>query len=402
MKKYLVAALFLCLHALTSSAQTAAPGQVDFTIKTGPQINQVQIFARPAQNYTGKWGQIEVVYGYQTSLATSAPNMVWTTNPALDALFGAAYGVVTNNSVTSTQPTGYTLNITSLQLGVGSTNATVNANTEVLLGTVTFYNGSPSVPIGLFDFVDGGSSGTAQTFITNTTGDYWSPQLGSSSFYSGTSGGGNPAGSTASTDGFANSFAFTNTAVNLPVDLKYFNSLADKCNVDLSWETANEKNFSHFDLEHSTDGKAYYRIATINSKHNPVGSTYAYTDMQATGTGQYRLKMVDLSGDYKYSKVITVRTECGTVASNWNLYPNPSQQGSDVKLQLINGTGVQQVKVVIADLPGRKVAEHTYSVTDGNNVLTMPAGGLLPGTYIVNMFDQQGLPVGTTQKLIVR
>jgi hypothetical protein len=407
MKKPALLLTLLCLLALKTYAQIAA-GQVDFTIKGGPAANQVQFFAKPLQSFTGKWGQIEVVYGYQTSCATVTPTMTWTTDPALDALFGAAYGVVTNNSVTSINPAGYFVNVTSLQLGVGSVDNTVAANTEVLLGTVTFTGGKPSCIIGLFDFADGGSSTTANTFVTiGATGDYWSPQYGNSNFYSGTASGSNTSGSTASSTGSTatsdlNVFAFVNTATVLPVTLTSFTAVANKCEADLSWSTANEKEFSHFDVERSTDGVVYTKLARVENLHNSAGSNYKYTDRNAAGTSYYRLKMVDVGGSYTYSKTVIVRTNCNTAISDWTVFPNPLPQGNDVKVQLANGTGIQKVNLVITDLPGRTIMQQTYSATEGSNLFTVPANNLVPGTYTISMFDQQDRQVGTAQKLIIR
>jgi len=283
--------------------------------------------------------------------------------------------------------------------------------TEVVLGTVTFSTAANAVGaiVNAIDYQktpDGNYGG-------NTTAGIWTFQVDpggtevtdyASLFYtSAASGGvgGSAAPSTNNSGGVTNQLVAL-SSTPLPVELKSFTAIADKCDVLLSWTTANEKNFDRFELEHSADGRSYDQVAVIKSLHSAAGSNYSYNDMQATGTGQYRLKMVDISGEYKYSKVITVRTECSATAVNWNMYPNPSQQGGDVKLQLSNGTGLQQVKVIIADLPGRKIAEHTYDVANGNDVYTLPAGSLLPGIYTVTMLNQQGMPVGTTQKLIVR
>lgn len=76
----------------------------------------------------------------------------------------------------------------------------------------------------------------------------------------------------------------------------------------LQWSTATEINSNHFDVERSTDGVTYEKIATVNAN----GSSNTRIDYQSTdnfpslGVNYYRLKMVDNDGSYQYSKIVSV------------------------------------------------------------------------------------------------
>ncbi|XZF15778.1 T9SS type A sorting domain-containing protein [Chitinophagaceae bacterium MMS25-I14] len=348
MNKVLLTALLFSGLCSEASAQTAAPGVMDFTIKGGPAANQYQIFARPGQSFTGKWGQIEFVYGYTTSCPTGTETMTWATDPALNSTFGVPYTVVTGTG-TSTSPTGYTYNVTSLQLGAGSVNNTIAAGTEVLLGTVTA--AGSTCPIGLMDFADAGSSGTANTFITvGATGDYWTPTYGNSSFYNGTAGGTSTAGSTASTTGSLaggtlNSYAWVNAGSPLPVRLVSFDGAAQGCTVVLNWQTADEQGLDNFNIEYCTDGKNYTSVGRIAAKGSIAGGHYTFTIAQPSGKGLYRLRMTYADGSGDYSPVTAVTTLCST-EGGLTLIPNPASDNFTVRgttegsmLQLYNSLG---------------------------------------------------------------
>ncbi|XZF15183.1 T9SS type A sorting domain-containing protein [Chitinophagaceae bacterium MMS25-I14] len=384
MKKVLLALLILFKISPDLNAQTIAAGQMDFTIKGGPGANQVQIFARPGQGFTGKWGQIEFVYGYQTSCPTQAPTMGWTTDPALNSLFGVPYTVVTGAG-TSTSPTGYTYNVTSLQLGAGSVNNTIAANTEVLLGTVTFTGGAPSCPIGLMDFADGGSTGTANTFITiGATGDYWSPTYGNSTFYNGVAGGSNTAGSTASTTGSnatsnLNTYAWTNISIKLPVTLVSFEAGAQGCTAALTWTTANEQYFDRFEVEYSADAVSFAKIGSVKSGHNTLGGTYSFRYDQPSGKGAYRLRMVDIDGSSKTSDVRSVQTNCSG-SQLISVYPNPATDNV-----FVNGlSGTEQVSIY-TELGQQVINRKATGVKEQFSV-----GSFAPGIYNVVITDQAG------------
>jgi hypothetical protein len=114
---------------------------------------------------------------------------------------------------------------------------------------------------------------------------------------------------------------FGNSNIVLPITLSDFKSNRIKDKVFLNWKTQSEVNFSHFDLERSTDSKTFYEIAKINASNISGGSTYNYTDTPETEiVNYYRLKMVDTDGSFVYSKIVSE----GYDASNISLLVYPS------------------------------------------------------------------------------
>lgn len=119
-----------------------------------------------------------------------------------------------------------------------------------------------------------------------------------------------------------------------PLSVNLFNfkatQLADA--VNLTWKTSEEKDFSHFELERSTDAKEFGSIGTVNGTN---ASIYNYQDTKPVeGVNYYRLKMVDLSGKASHSKTISVNYDKETTFVS---VENPANNGEfKVTTNLVN------------------------------------------------------------------
>lgn len=92
----------------------------------------------------------------------------------------------------------------------------------------------------------------------------------------------------------------------LPVILTEFYVVYDENNAhELHWSVFDETNFSHFELEHSRDGILWNLIGTINNKGG--ANSYNYFCIPEYGENYYRLKMVDINGEYSYSNITQLR-----------------------------------------------------------------------------------------------
>ena len=74
----------------------------------------------------------------------------------------------------------------------------------------------------------------------------------------------------------------------------------------IEWATGSEENFSHFDIQKTYDGMMFETIGSVSSKGD--NSNYSFEDA-SKGEVYYRIKMVDLNGDIKYSDINTC-TKC--------------------------------------------------------------------------------------------
>lgn len=93
----------------------------------------------------------------------------------------------------------------------------------------------------------------------------------------------------------------------LPLELTHFQVQKQNQSGLISWNSENENNVSHYELERSLDGKTFKQIHRRDAL-NQIKNSYQYTDDLGTwnkthSTFYYRLKMVDLDKQYNYSEV---------------------------------------------------------------------------------------------------
>jgi hypothetical protein len=75
--------------------------------------------------------------------------------------------------------------------------------------------------------------------------------------------------------------------------------------IELNWQTAQEINVSHFNIERSLDGRKWEKVG-FKEARNQQGTitTYVFTDISPTvGANYYRLHVVDNDGRADYSPV---------------------------------------------------------------------------------------------------
>jgi hypothetical protein len=118
------------------------------------------------------------------------------------------------------------------------------------------------------------------------------------------------------------------TVVGNPLPISLVNFSAKNMNNTnlLNWQTSQEINASHFEIERSVNNNSFIKIGVVNSVNKVVieKNNYQYIDYQPfIGLNYYRLKLVDLDGDYRYSKTIALNYD-NTTGAVGQFYPNPS------------------------------------------------------------------------------
>ena len=184
-------------------------------------------------------------------------------------------------------------------------------------------------------------------------------------------------------DWYNYSLAITQTVV--PVELLQFQvKKTDEPTAQLQWKTASEVDFSHFELERSSNGTAWSVRALIPGKGD--GSSYLHwDDLKDIPPGQsylyYRLRMVDLDGDVDYSAVAPLAlTPRGDTV---RFYPNPTQG-----IVTISGLDeAEYAEVTVADGMGKEVFR-----TSGESSIDLSS--LPGGMYLVTIRTDRGVLVG--------
>lgn len=136
------------------------------------------------------------------------------------------------------------------------------------------------------------------------------------------------------------SWSITFGAGALPLDLVAFTGNSSAGHNELQWATANEINTASFDIQRSTDGTGFQTIGKVPAAGSG-NNNYNFSDKTfSPGTNLYKLRMIDIDGQYSYSRTVKVLgTERGT---GIKLSPNPVRDALNVTVNnetLLNTEG---------------------------------------------------------------
>jgi Secretion system C-terminal sorting domain len=138
----------------------------------------------------------------------------------------------------------------------------------------------------------------------------------------------------------------------------------------LTWQTASEVRFHHFELERSNDSKTWIKLLDETAK----GTSSSYQTMDEKpifGVNYYRLKMIDTDGQFAYSKIVAIELS-KPISKEWVLFPNPVKD----KLFLSGNEDVLGTEVVkIVDIAGKILQTMTVQqLRNGLSINNLPNG----------------------------
>lgn len=135
----------------------------------------------------------------------------------------------------------------------------------------------------------------------------------------------------------------------LPVTLLFFTAKAVNGQTILSWATSQETNNHHFDIERSSNGVDFQRFEqAAGAGNSSIPKMYSVTDPTPYSSTYYRLKQVDVDGNYRYSTIIQFQLSLILV---YGLYPNPTE--GHLYLALNGSAKIAEISVM--DMNGRVV-----------------------------------------------
>ena len=117
---------------------------------------------------------------------------------------------------------------------------------------------------------------------------------------------------------------FKIAAHGVPVSLKMFNGYAKESANHLYWTSVTEVGTDYFEIERSSDGKNFEAYGKVNaSRYSNSDKDYTFLDeYTANKDWYYRLKMVDVNGEFTYSNIIKLVRKSGR--NEIKAYPNPA------------------------------------------------------------------------------
>ncbi len=163
----------------------------------------------------------------------------------------------------------------------------------------------------------------------------------------------------------------------------------------MSWATSQEQNFRFYDVEKKrwTAGTVWTSIGTVKAKgFSSTTSNYFLIDKTPlSGTGYYRLKMVDLDGKFKYSPTVAVTTDKNSLPLV--IYSNPFSDQIRLKINL---SRPQNLMMTVSDMQGKTYITQSYQAQSGDNFVNIQPSVTASGMYILRI---QGDTYSQTVKL---
>ncbi len=168
----------------------------------------------------------------------------------------------------------------------------------------------------------------------------------------------------------------------VPVEWVSFTGKAERIYNQLHWATASEINSSHFYIERSLgDNNAFDRIGRVEASGNTsTTKSYGFNDRDviANQVYYYRLKQVDLNGNYSYSDIISVRRDG---EDHIAIYPNPIVDELNIEINLLANS---KIDLALYNVEGKLISPLVHKVvTEGKTNLSFNVEHLNSGTYLI-------------------
>lgn len=165
---------------------------------------------------------------------------------------------------------------------------------------------------------------------------------------------------------------------SLPVELSSFRAIKEATQAVLVWETASELNNDKFIIERSSGNDAKFQslgeVAGKGTTHE--AQQYHFVDeTPAEGVNYYRLRQIDLDGNFEYSDITTL-----DFRSQDDIAIFPTLVSEVLKVKLPKAYSTEKTMVSIYNLQGAVLFEQDQIGSDAYEVL-LPE--LQAGQYIV-------------------
>ncbi|MEO6818942.1 MAG: T9SS type A sorting domain-containing protein, partial [Ginsengibacter sp.] len=165
-------------------------------------------------------------------------------------------------------------------------------------------------------------------------------------------------------------------AFGLPLRILRFDAVKTNTIVQLSWQTTNEINTSHFIVQRSGNGINFTDIGKIGARNVSGNNDYSLTDASpVNGDNFYRLKMVDVDGKTSYSKIIKI---VFTGKNELQAFPNPAK--NSITLSGLQNKGT--IKIIATD--GKVVKQIAVTA----NSMMVDISALNKGIFILQYNDE--------------
>jgi hypothetical protein len=173
----------------------------------------------------------------------------------------------------------------------------------------------------------------------------------------------------------------------LPLHLTSLKAYEKAGGVSIEWKVENESGIKTYELEKSTNGQSFQKLATLSARSSAGTQVYESFDGQPAPVNYYRVKLVGITGEVKYSPIAKVVLQGSRPAIA--VYPNPAS-GGILQLQLQNKPAGTYT-ITLYNSAGQRMAQQTIGHPGGSATEMIRLDASLPaGIYHLEVKDEQG------------
>lgn len=155
----------------------------------------------------------------------------------------------------------------------------------------------------------------------------------------------------------------------------------------LDWITSGEINNDHFEIQRSGENSDFETIGTLHGSGGTTFISHHYTFNDVTpldGTNFYRIKQVDISGNYSYSTIVPVKFNLKKI----EIFPNPAHEKFYVRNNARFADG-NNVTIKLMDFSGKVL--YKQIALSGSDIITVYLPKYIgTGMYVVMVSNSKG------------
>ncbi len=169
----------------------------------------------------------------------------------------------------------------------------------------------------------------------------------------------------------------------LGVDVVSLSARKSDNNIIIEWDVAGETDIAMYEVERSVNGKDFVKAGQVTAE-GPNAISYSFTDRNAVAEGSeatlfYRLKCIETSGAYKYSRTALVKPMDGPVLS-LAAFPGPVTDFVTIR---IADSPRPAASITLTDASGKIIRKLAMA----NEELKIDMRELPGGLYLVTYSD---------------
>lgn len=183
--------------------------------------------------------------------------------------------------------------------------------------------------------------------------------------------------------------SYTYTDFVVPLTWKSFDVSPLDCSVRIDWATFEEKNTSHFEIQRKSHSASDFEtIGFVKAAGNStVEKNYQLTDRNVNaGNYQYRIKSVDIDGQYVYSEIRNVALHCEQEELIY-VYPNPVVGQASLVIRTLQD---DNFNIRLTDMAGKLIYQRDEQLNNEAKTILLPTNDLPNGMYhlsVKNSYD---------------